>query len=251
LTPAGYKRELLANAGVDRLVVLPPTQEVLNITAEDFWALLRDQSRPRHMVEGQSFNFGKNRGGTIQRLREWAAASSVQLHIADAVEVALLDLTVAPVSSSLIRWLIGNGRMRDAGICLGHAYVLEGRVVEGFKRGRTIGVPTANLDISAQLVPLEGVYAGRCTVDGTTYSVALSIGRMQTFGDKLRQQIEAHLIGFNGDLYGRELRVEVVDWVREQRKFAGVDALREQLARDILCARERGDLDVTRQIARG
>ena len=97
---------------------------------------------------------------------------------------------------------------------------------------------------------MEVVYAARCSVDGTAIAVALSIGRMQTFGDTLRRQIEAHLIGFNADLYGRELRIEVVDWIREQRKFAGVDALREQLGRDILCAGERCAVQVNRQIAR-
>src|SRR5580765_614132 len=105
LTPPALKRARLEEAGVDDYVVLPPTRDVLNLPAEEFWRILRDDVRVAHLVEGQSFNFGKDRRGTIQRLREWSAGSSVQLHVVDPVRVAMLDLQVAPVSSSLIRWL--------------------------------------------------------------------------------------------------------------------------------------------------
>jgi len=250
LTPPALKRELLAAAGVGRLVVLPPTHEVLDLSAEDFWAILRDEVRPRHMVEGGSFNFGKGRGGTIDKLRQWSAQSDVELHVIDAVEVALLDLTVVPVSSSLIRWLLANGRVRDAAICLGRPYVLEGPVVKGYQRGRTIGVPTANLDCGEQLVPAEGVYAGRCTIDGATYPAAVSIGRMETFGDKLRQQVEAHLVGFDGDLYDLTIRVELLDWGREQRKYDGLETLMAQIRRDIEWTVRRVNLDVAAELAR-
>ena len=250
LTPQEIKRELLANAGVDRLVVLPPTHELLDLAAEEFWQILRDEVRPTHLVEGGSFTFGKGRGGTVAKLREWTIGTDVDLHVVESVEVALLDLTVAPVSSSLIRWLLANGRARDAAICLGRPYVLCGPVVEGYKRGRTIGVPTANLDCGDQVVPMEGVYAGRCTVGGTAYPAALSIGRMETFGDKLRRQVEAHLVGFDGDLYGQTLRVEVLDWWREQRKYDGLQPLMEQIGRDVEWTVGRAGLDAARQIAR-
>src|SRR5687767_8402080 len=91
LTPAPLKRELLEAAGVDDLVELPPTQEVLNLTAESFWAILRDEVKPAHVVEGHTFNFGKGRGGTIDKLRAWSAASDVKLHVIDPVSVPLLD----------------------------------------------------------------------------------------------------------------------------------------------------------------
>jgi riboflavin kinase/FMN adenylyltransferase len=250
LTPASLKRELLAEAGVDRLVVLPPTHDVLDLAAEDFWGILRDEVRPTHMVEGGSFNFGKGRGGTVEKLREWTAGTPVKLHVIESVEVALLDLTVAPVSSSLIRWLLGNGRVRDAAICLGRPYVLEGPVIKGYQRGKSIGVPTANLDCGDQVVPMEGVYAGRCRVGGVVYPAAVSIGRMETFGDKLRRQVEAHLVGFDGDLYGRPLRVELLDWWREQRKYDGIEALMAQIRRDIEWTVGRVNFEPARQIAR-
>jgi riboflavin kinase / FMN adenylyltransferase len=232
LTPPDRKRDLLEQAGVDEYVVLPPTPDVLNLTAEQFWQVLRDEARPAHLVEGESFNFGKGRGGSIDRLREWTAGSPVRLHVVPPVTVALLDLQIVPASSSLVRWLVAHGRMRDAAICLGRPYELVGPVVKGHQRGRTIGMPTANLDCGDQLVPADGVYAGRCEVGGRVYPVALSVGTMPTFGANARQ-VEAHLVGFEGDLYGRTLGVEVLDWLREQRKFGGIDALKAQLAEDV------------------
>src|SRR5687768_11069007 len=175
LTPAPIKRELLESIGVDDLVELPPTSEVLDLTAQAFWSILRDHVRPSHVVEGYTFNFGKGRGGTIDKLRAWAGASDVKLHVIEPVSVPLLDLSVVPVSSSLIRWLLANGRVRDAAICLGRCHTLRGEVVKGHQRGRGIGVPTANLDVKDQLIPCDGVYVGRSTMDGKNYAAAVSI----------------------------------------------------------------------------
>ncbi len=249
LTPPQMKRELLAAAGVDDLVELPPDPDVLNLTAETFWAILRDEVRPTHIVEGKSFNFGKGRGGTIDKLREWAVGSPVTLRVIEGVSVALLDLQVVEVTSSLIRWLTAHGRVRDASICLGRGYALRGAVVQGHQRGRTIGVPTANLRVTDQLVPPDGVYAGRSTIDGRSYAAAVSIGTMPTFGEHQRQ-VEAHLIGFNGDLYGQAIEVELIDWIREQWKFASVEALKVQLQRDIAYAQERASHSIHHPIAR-
>lgn len=239
LTPPAIKRTFLDEAGVDYLVTLAPTPEVLNLSAEDFWEILRDEVRPNQMIEGRSFTFGKGRRGTIEKLREWCAGSRVRLEVLEGVSVPLLNLQVVEVSSSLIRWLLSHGRVRDAAICLGRPYTLEGMVIQGHQRGRTIGVPTANVRCDGQMVPGDGVYAGRAHVDGTAYPAAVSIGTMPTFGENGRQ-VEAHLIGFAGDLYGRTLRVELLDWVREQRKFGGVEALKGQL---------RGDLEMVDRLA--
>jgi riboflavin kinase/FMN adenylyltransferase len=249
LTPPENKRQLLAEAGVDDLVELPPDPEVLNLTAEAFWAILRDDVRPTHIVEGTSFNFGKGRGGTIDKLREWAAGSPVKLEVIAGVSVPLLDLQIVEVSSSLIRWLTAYGRVRDAAICLGRAYALRGEVIKGHQRGRTIGIPTANLRVTDQLVPPDGVYAGRGTVGSKSYAAAVSIGTMPTFGENQRQ-VEAHLVHFGGDLYGRTLEVELTDWIREQLKFTSIDALKSQMRRDIAYAGERASAPASRPIAR-
>lgn len=248
LTPYPIKQRLIEDAGVDELVILPPTHDVLNLTAEQFWGIVRDQARPRHLVEGSSFNFGKDRGGTIGKLKEWAAGSSVQLHIARAVQVPLLNLHVVEVSSSLIRWLIAYGRVRDAAICLGRPYALHGNVIRGFGRGKQIGIPTANLDCKDQLIPADGVYAGRCTIGSRSYPAAVSIGTMPTFGENQRQ-IEAHLIGFDGDIYDQVISVELLDWMREQVKFNGIDALKTQLGRDFAVVSGRVSLDPAEPVA--
>jgi riboflavin kinase/FMN adenylyltransferase len=208
---------------------------VLNLTAEQFWLLLRDQVRPAALVEGSSFNFGRGREGTIEKLKEWSSQSTVKLHIVEGAEATLLDLSIVPISSSLIRWLIAYGRARDAALCLGRPYELEGKVIEGHKRGHKIGVPTANLDCGDQLIPADGVYAGRVTHVSKTYSAAISIGTLPTFGDFARQ-VEVHLINFSGNLYGQSLRVEVLDWIRDQRKFNGIESLKHQLNKDITVA---------------
>lgn len=233
LTPVMLKRRLLAEQGVDDLVELAPEPAVLNLTAEQFWAILRDEVRPAHLVEGNEFNFGKGRGGNIARLREWAAGSGISLHQGTEIHVPLLDLHVIPVSSTAIRWLLAYGRARDAALCLGRPYALHGEVIKGFQRGRTIGVPTANLKCDAQLIPADGVYAGRCAIHGRVYPAAVSIGSLPTFKEAMFQ-IEAHLVGFSGDLYGREISVELLDWLREQRKYDGLEPLKQQIARDIV-----------------
>jgi len=248
LTPPARKRELLQAGGADVLVNLPPAREVLDLTAEQFWQLLRDEVRPSHLVEGSSFNFGKNRGGTIDTLREWTKGSPIELHIVEPVTVALLDLSVVPVSSSLIRWLLAGGRVRDAAICLGRGYEVEGEVVRGAQRGREFGVPTANLRCPDQLIPAHGVYAGRCTTDGVTHAAAVSIGTNPTFGENPRA-VEAHLLDFSGDLYGNNLRIELTDWLREQQVYRSIDALKSQIARDIDQTRARFSEDPSRPIA--
>jgi riboflavin kinase/FMN adenylyltransferase len=237
LTPPHTKQALLEQAGVDDYVILPPAPEVLNLTAEKFWAILRDDARPAHLIEGNTFTFGKGRGGTIDRLREWSAASSIKLDIVAPVDAVLLDLAIVQVSSSLIRWLVAHGRVRDAAICLGRPYTLHGEVVRGFGRGRQLGAATANLHCDDQLIPADGVYAGRCTIDDKTYAAAVSIGSLPTF-EQRKFQVEAHLIGFDGDLYGRVIDLELIDWVREQWKFSGVEGLKAQIARDLRVVEE-------------
>jgi riboflavin kinase/FMN adenylyltransferase len=232
LTPPDLKHKFLAELGVDLLLELAPTRELLNLTAAEFWKLLRDDAKPSHIVEGTTFTFGKDRGGTISTLREWAAAASIELHIVEPVQTILTDMLLVSVSSSITRWLLLNGRVRDAAICSGHAYTLVGMVVKGAQRGRDLGAPTANLQVSEQLIPADGVYAGRCEANGRIYPAAISIGTNPTFGDNPRT-IEPHLIGFTGDLYGRTLNLEITDWLRDQEIYPTTEMLVSQIQRDV------------------
>jgi riboflavin kinase/FMN adenylyltransferase len=139
---------------------------------------------------------------------------------------------VVNVSSSTVRWLLGYGRVADAATCLGRPYELSGLVVQGFQRGRAIGVPTANLEVIDQLVPADGVYAGQCVIDGQIYLAAVNIGTSPSF-DKQRFQIEAHLLDFSGDLYGRSLDLQLLQWVRDTTRFPSIDSLKAQISLDI------------------
>jgi len=250
LTLPPVKQPLIEALAPDFLVILPPEPQVLGLGAEPFWQILRDQVRVGHLVEGPGFRFGKDAAGNVQALARWAGASSVKLHVVESVVVPLLDLRLVPVSSSLIRFLLSFGRVRDAAICLGRPYLIRGTVGPGFSRGKALGVPTANLKCDDQLIPIDAVYAGRCAVDGKTYGAAVSIGTMPTFGQNLRQ-VEAHLIGFDGDLYGRTLGVELLDWLREQRRFADPAALRAQMEADKGPCASRATGDAARPIAVG
>ncbi len=248
LTPPAIKQPLLESAGVDYLVILAPEPQVLGHTAEDFWTILRDQAQAADLVEGASFRFGRGAKGTIAKLRDWTANSSTKLHVVESVQVPLLDLQITPVSSSVIRFLLAYGRVRDAAICLGRSYALFGSVEKGFSRGKQMGIPTANLRCEDQLIPADGVYAGRCTLSGKTYPAAISIGTNPTFGENARQ-IESHLIGFEGDLYGKTLTVELVDWLREQRTYPGVEPLMTQIHKDIALTVTTASKDLARPIA--
>jgi riboflavin kinase/FMN adenylyltransferase len=235
LTPPAVKDELLAGLGVDELVVLPPSQDVLNTTAERFWELLL-AAKPTHLVEGRAFNFGKGRGGTVERLREWCGRDGIGFTLAADVTATLLDCTVVSVSSSFVRWLIARGRVRDAARCLGRPYAIEGVVVEGRKLGRTIEVPTANLRVDDQLLPDDGIYAASAEIGGKRYAVALSIGSNPTVNGTTRT-VEGHVLDFAGDLYGKTLRYDLHDRVRDMWKMTGLAELKAQIARDVAATR--------------
>ena len=242
LTPPLVKARLLEEQGADILIELPPDQAVLSIGAFEFFELLANTLRVRHLVEGPDFNFGKGREGNITKMRNWAAGTTMEVHTIDERSAVLTNLHVVEVRSSLIRWLIAYGRVRDAAICLGRPYMLRGVIVMGFQRGRLLGMPTANFDCGEQMVPADGVYAGRCKVDGVSYPAGVSIGTLPTF-DGTKRQVEAHLLGFDGDLYGQTLELELIDFLRDQVKFSDVEQLKKKMWRDMETCRKLADTD--------
>ena len=147
-------------------------------------------------------------------------------------ETSLCDLSVVNVSSSLVRWLIGHGRVRDAEKCLGRPYALSGPVVHGQHRGKSLGIPTANV-APAQLLPAPGIYAGLARLAGDrSFKAAISIGDNPTF-HAAGTSVEAHLLDFSGDLYGQAIEIEFHRWLREMLPFAGAEPLVRQMRRDI------------------
>ena len=164
----------------------------------------------------------------------------------------LEDQLRTPVSSSLTRWLVHHGRMTDVARCLGRCFTLSGQVVQGERRGRTLGVPTVNLDATSfvgRAMPGVGVYAGYVTLeDLSEYAAAISIGLKPTFrGQTLA--IEAHLLDFHGELYERPITIHFSRWLRDQQRFPGLEALRAQLHRDIEQTRNLHELGLLRGLA--
>ncbi|MFZ9707240.1 MAG: bifunctional riboflavin kinase/FAD synthetase [Ilumatobacteraceae bacterium] len=239
LTDAQQKLELLASTGVDATLVVPFGESQSKEAPRDFvQRVLIEALRMHEVIVGEDFHFGYKRGGNVALLREMAPANDFE--VAPLKLVARADGVNEAVSSTAIRRALSGGDVRRAADMLGRNHEVRGTVVQGDKRGRTIGFPTANVAIDASLcLPADGVYAARVTIgDGSVHSAAINIGRRPTFYEHAQHSLlEAHLLDFAGDLYGQTLRVAFVDFLRGERKFAGIDELRSQLQTDIAQAR--------------
>jgi riboflavin kinase / FMN adenylyltransferase len=237
LTVASQREELLAAFSPDVLIVVPTTRDFLSITAEDFLGgVVREAIGATVMVEGPTFTFGRGAKGNTTMLKERGAEFGIEAIEVGTEQVALSDLTLVNVSSSLIRWLVSQGRVADAMKCLGRAYTLRGEVVHGAERGRTIGFPTANI-ATPQLLPGAGIYAGRAHVNGEAHLAAISVGTNPTFHGTLTT-VEAFFLDFSGDLYGKTVDLEFHRWLREMLPFGGVDPLVRQMKVDVEATRE-------------
>lgn len=241
LTSIERRERLLRELGADEVVRLEPTRALLSMSPREFVERVIvpiGDGGARHVVEGGDFRFGKGRAGDVGTLEELGREFGFRMHVAPTVEVAMSDHQLAPASSSLVRWLISAGRVEDAARVLGRAYVIDGVVERGDRRGREIGFPTANVRTDG-LVPREGIYAGAVHLaDGRAMAAALHVGRRLTFDDP-RPTVEAFVMGWGGPLgeggneYGWSIGVEFRYWLRDQLKFAGVGALVEQMRRDV------------------
>ncbi len=222
------KAELLTDVGVDAVVAYPTDRALLSLTPEWFFEqIVREKLDAAGLVEGPNFYFGKDRAGDVDTLRELADAAGITVDVVEPLQAG-----DAFVSSSRIRAAIADGRLQEAVGLLGHPYRLTGTVGRGAGRGRGLGTPTANLTEVATLLPAHGVYAGTAVVDGTRHAAAVNVGPNPTFGDEATK-IEAHLVGFAGDLYGRVLDLDLHTRLRDVRSFESADELRSQIAEDV------------------
>lgn len=244
LTPIDEKLRLLAAAGVNICVVAKSDPALMAIEPERFVEdVIWKTFHPTRIVEGPSFGFGRGRRGNAEMLRELATPHGCDVHIVEPVTLQVEPGETLLVSSSLIRRLITEGKVHRAALCLGRPYTVIGDVVRGDGRGKTIGFPTANLAVSHQLIPGDGVYSGLATVGDKSYACAISIGRAPTFGGNDRR-VEAHLLDYSGDLYGTTIRVSFLRLLRTQQRFESPAALVEQLHRDVQAVLD-GDEAVT------
>jgi len=236
-----HKIDALHDAGADRVIVLEPSEQILSLPPDTFVRKLVHEHHPVALVEGEGFRFGHKRAGDTALLQKLGQTHGFETLIIPPMQVALHDLLVAPVSSSLVRHLLMHGRVRDAARCLGRLYSLQAEVIHGERRGRTIGVPTANLDMNAlaeYLIPAPGVYGGYVQLShADPVPAAISVGIKPTF-DHHPLLVEAHLLDYEGDLYGHTVSVRFARWLRDQQRFAGAAALQAQLQRDITAVRD-------------
>lgn len=185
----------------------------------------------RHVVCGYDFTFGARRGGNVEMLRDMGAKKGFGVTVLDPV---MREGEI--YSSTSIREALRAGWPSEAAELLGHAWEIEGVVEQGDQRGRTIGFPTANVALGEHLRPRFGVYAVRAMIDRTWRNGVANLGRRPTIG-KLQENFEVHLFDFAGDLYGKTLRVALVDFIRPEMKFSGLDQLKAQIAADGQAAR--------------
>jgi riboflavin kinase / FMN adenylyltransferase len=223
------KLEALSKAGIQGVAIVRFTAEMSRWDPETFVrTVLVDWMRVAEVWVGANFLFGRDRSGNFSILRSLGARYGFRAEKIDPVRYK--DFVV---SSTRIRRLISEGRVDEASALLGHHYFVDGSVIQGHRRGRDLGFPTANLCPDNELIPPHGVYATTTQVDAVFYPSVTNIGTRPTFDDGGMQTIvETHLMNFEADLYGRRLRVGFVQRLRDERRFENVDALRAQIAAD-------------------
>ena len=235
LTGPQQRAEYLIQAGATHVVTHPFTPYVASWGAKAFLKKLKHSLNFSRLWVGYDFAMGNGRSGDIPRLRELAADLDYQLHVQDFIQAGQ-----QVISSSRIRAMIRDGDVERVPELTGRAYRLGGEVISGFKRGRTIGIPTANLAIDPQrAVPKNGVYACWAHVGGQRVATVTNIGIRPTFDSpKPTLSVEAHLLDFDQDLYGHHLELDMVARLRDELKFAGIDSLVGQIKQDIMAARQ-------------
>jgi riboflavin kinase / FMN adenylyltransferase len=237
LTANEEKIRLIAELGPDELIMLPFDGRLAALSPAEFCRdLLADTLQARAVVVGENFNFGAGGAGDAEQLRACGAAGGYDVEVCP-----LVTEHGEPISSTRIRRLLHDGELEEVREILGRPPSAAGLVVHGDKRGRTLGVPTANVDVEAGTIfPGRGVYAARALVAGVWYRAAVNIGHNPTFQSRdeptTHVTVEAFLLGFSGDIYDSEIRLDFLHKIRDERRFESADALVAQMRLDIEAA---------------
>lgn len=267
ILPLEQRIDRLRRAGADDVQILHATPELLRTEADEFIEEIAQKHDPLAFVEGEGFRFGKARRGDLDTLARLGERLGFDVHVQPPLTLRLTSPLEVRVSSTLVRRLVGHGRVFDAAAALGEPFTLTATIVRGEQRGRTLGVPTVNLDpdaLNGFIVPADGVYAGYAellhepdhphpadaqspTDPPPRFPAAISVGVKPTFGRDVLT-VEAHLLGYDDasqgrELYGRTVRLGFARWLRDQYAFPGVEALRDQLRRDIRRTQSLADAD--------
>jgi riboflavin kinase/FMN adenylyltransferase len=229
LTDIKTRTRLLKREGVDFIITLSFNRELAALSARRFMEILHQYLRMRGLVIGTDFALGKGREGDTGVIRRLGKEMGIDITV-----VPPLKINGEVVSSTALRQALAEGNIDKVKSFTGRPYALHGKVVEGAGRGEGMGFPTANMDVkSGQALPPDGVYVGLTRFNGRVYQSMTNIGRNPTFGDTERS-VESYLVDYHGDLYGKEVRLDIIARLRDEKKFASAAELKKQIARDIV-----------------
>ena len=234
ITQTQQKLELLQKLQPDYVLCLNFTQEIANLSPEDFVEIyLVNGLNTKDLIIGHDYTFGKGRRGNFELLQQLGETHGFNV---EQLQAIIKDADV--VSSTRIRTLIQEGKVEQAEPLLGRRYQVSGKVITGQKRGGPLlGIPTANLELKDELVPKSGVYAVWAEYEGNAYPAVANVGHNPTFGEEALS-VEVHICNFTQDIYNQELRIDFVKRLREEKKFSGIDELLTQIHADIQQARD-------------
>lgn len=233
LTGPEEKIALLKNEGVDRVIALSFTKELAKLSAREFISLLKKQLRMRGLLVGADFMLGRNREGNIEALSKLGQEMGFTVETLPQVRT-----NGDVVSSTAVRDALSKGDVKKTASLTGRPFSLWGKVIRGAGRGAGLGFPTANIEIDQKrLLPADGIYATLAYPGGARKVAVTNIGKNPTFGAHTRT-VETYIMDYSGNLYGQELKIEFIDRLRGEKKFAGVDELKKQMTADVKQGRE-------------
>ncbi|MBN2588557.1 MAG: bifunctional riboflavin kinase/FAD synthetase [Sedimentisphaerales bacterium] len=249
LTPLEVKQNQLEKLGVDCLIVLRDSAELLSLSPEDFVRnVIVEYLQPSMVVEGDDFNFGATRAGNIKTLQKLGVEYGFKVHALQSKKIKLSTGQVVRVSSTMIRYMLESGHVNDANVAFGRPYRLIEKIIHGRGVGTKLGFPTLNMKVPAQVIPAEGVYAGFVYLGETSddalnsekrYPAVYSLGQARTYGDEFPLLIEAHLFDENvPDTAGKYMAMDFISHIRNQHKFRSPEELSSQISKDCEKAKE-------------
>lgn len=236
LTPLQEKIDLITQAGINHVFVVPFTKEFAALSAEAYiQEFLVKHLHPKGIVIGYDHQFGHDRAGNINLLQAYENEGGFRVY-----EIPAKQIEDAAISSTKIRNALTAGHVADAANMLGRYYSLKGTVIAGAKIGRQLGYPTANISLldAEQIVPQNGVYAIQAVIENITYNGMMNIGIRPTVSNELSLHIEAHLFDFSEDIYNKQVEIIFVERLRDEQRFPSLDALKAQLEQDALHAKQ-------------
>lgn len=236
LTTNEEKCEIFQERGVDYLLQCPFTPEIMCMEPEDFVEWLVRSLHVKSIVVGKDFHFGHNRRGDYRLLEQLSSRLGYELIVVDKLQYRGRD-----ISSSYVREEILEGNLETANELLGYPFFVRSEVIHGRQLGRTLGIPTINMELPAEkLLPPKGVYVTRVQLGEHTYTGVTNVGQKPTVNHNHKVGVETHILDYEGDLYGRTLSVSFLHFIRPERKFVSVEELKAQMERDIVTGRRLG-----------